>query len=236
MLDKIDFAQYIPQMIEDIQGLVRIPSIRDDEAATTDAPYGPEVRKALDFMHDLAVRDDMKVGDVYPYTVHMESQNAGTNHRVDVASHIDVVPVGALSNWTKEPFGVKLSTAYVWPRNIRYEQIPFCHTTLNLTGLQILKKYYPYRDWSRRRIGHDGHPQYVIKKGHLTSPSHQTGNSHYKSGKGATTWNFKGDLKSDTIIKSVVGGAGSNVVPSEATFIIADTLNPGLEAYANNKQ
>ena len=48
MLDKIDFAQYIPQMIEDIQGLVRIPSIRDDEAATTDAPYGPEVRKALD--------------------------------------------------------------------------------------------------------------------------------------------------------------------------------------------
>ena len=63
MLDKIDFAHYIPQMIEDIQGLVRIPSIRDDEAATTDAPYGPEVRKALDFMHDLAVRDDMKVGD-----------------------------------------------------------------------------------------------------------------------------------------------------------------------------
>lgn len=240
MLDKIDFAQYIPQMIEDIQGLVRIPSIRDDEAATTDAPYGPEVRKALDFMHDLAVRDDMKVGDVYPYTVHMEPQNAGTNHRVDVASHIDVVPVGALSNWTKEPFGAEIIDGRMYGRGTSDMKR---NAVLSYYAVKILQDYQiPLKNTIRIVIGSDEEsdmtdiPQYVIKEGAPDFAITPDGQFPLQIGeKGATTWNFKGDLKSNTIIKSVVGGAGSNVVPSEATFVITDTLNHGLEAYANNK-
>src|SRR5699024_8688348 len=182
-----------------------------------------------DFMHDLAVRDDMKVGDVYPYTVHMESQNAGPNHRVDVASHIDVVPVGALSNWTKEPFVAEIIDGRMYGRGTSDMKR---NAVLSYYAVKILQDYQiPLKITIRIVIGSDEQSnmtditQYGIKEGAPDFAITPDGQFPLQIGeKGATTWNFKGDLKSDTIIKSVVGGAGSNVVPSEATFVIADTL------------
>lgn len=240
MLDKIDFAKYLPQMIEDIQGLVRIPSIRDDQAATSEAPYGPEVRKALAFMHGLGERDGMRVGDVYPYTVHIEPQNSGSKQRVDIVSHIDVVPVGASSNWTKEPFGAEIIDDRMYGRGTSDMKR---NAILTYYAAKILQDYQvPLKNNIRIVIGSDEEsdmtdiPQYVIKEGAPDFAITPDGQFPLQIGeKGATTWNYAGELNLNTIIKSIVGGAGANVVASEATFIIEGTLNPGLEAYAKDK-
>ena len=199
MLDKIDFKAYLPQMIEDIQGLVRIPSIRDDEAATPDAPYGPEVRKALDYMHALGERDNMKVGDVYPYTIHIYSQNSGTAKRVDVVSHIDVVPVGALSNWTKEPFGAEIVDGRMYGRGTSDMKR---NAVLSYYALKILQdNQIPLKNEIRIVIGSDEEsdmtdiPQYVIKEGAPDFAITPDGQFPLQIGeKGATTWNYAGTL------------------------------------------
>lgn len=241
MLDKIDFAKYLPQMIEDIQGLVRIPSIRDDEAASPEAPYGPEVRKALEYMHSLAERDDLKVGDVYPYTVHMEPHNAGKNRRIDVVSHIDVVPVGALSNWTKEPFAAEIVDGRMYGRGTSDMKR---NAILTYYAVKVLQDYQiPLKNTIRIVIGSDEEsdmtdiPQYVLNEGAPDFAITPDGQFPLQIGeKGATTWEYSGDLGLETVIKSVVGGAGANVVASEATFVIADGVNLGLENYAKERE
>lgn len=39
--------------LEDLKGLLRIPSVRDDSKKTEDAPFGPDVKRALDYMMEL---------------------------------------------------------------------------------------------------------------------------------------------------------------------------------------
>lgn len=240
MTYKIDYEKYLPQMIQDIQDLVRIPSIRDDQTATEEAPYGPEVRRALDFMYNIGKRDDLKVGDVYPYTVHIESQNSGNAHRIDVASHIDVVPTGALSNWTKAPFGAEIVDGRMYGRGTSDMKR---NAIITYYAVKIIQDYQiPLKNTIRIVIGSDEEsdmtdiPKYVEKEGAPDFAITPDGSFPLQIGeKGATTWNYSGQLNMETIITAIHGGAGSNVVPSEAEFTISAPLNPALQQDADAK-
>ena len=47
--------EYESQIIEDLNGLLSIKSVRDDSQASEEAPAGP--REALDYMYKIAQRD-----------------------------------------------------------------------------------------------------------------------------------------------------------------------------------
>ena len=87
-------------MIETLQRWIRIPSVRAAQSAPN-APFGAEVRRALDAaMADIA-RLGMTPRDVDGYCCDAEIGEGGET--VAVLAHLDVVPEG--DGWDHEPYG-----------------------------------------------------------------------------------------------------------------------------------
>lgn len=58
--------------LEDLKGLLRIPSVRDDSKKTEDAPFGPDVKRALDYMIELGKKDGFTAKEVGNVAGHLE--------------------------------------------------------------------------------------------------------------------------------------------------------------------
>lgn len=95
-------------IIDDLMELIQIPSVRGKSAPT--APYGVEVRRALDKASEQAERRGLKV-----YTsVHGKYGycDVGQGEKiVGIMPHLDVVP--ALGSWSREPFQPYVSNGYI---------------------------------------------------------------------------------------------------------------------------
>lgn len=92
--------EYENQMIDDLKGLLSIESVRDDSKASEDAPVGPGPRQALDYMYELAERDEFSTHDVDHIAGRIE---AGQGEDVlGILCHVDVVPAG--DGWDSDPF------------------------------------------------------------------------------------------------------------------------------------
>ena len=83
-------------IIKDLQGILQIPSVRNEEEATEDAPFGVEVKKALDYMLQLGKRDGFTIKNTGNVAGHIEmGEGEGL---IGVLGHVDVVPAG--ENWS----------------------------------------------------------------------------------------------------------------------------------------
>ncbi|MCG7338411.1 dipeptidase PepV [Staphylococcus sp. ACRSN] len=91
---------YENQIIEDLNGLLAIESVRDDSKASTENPVGPGPRQALDYMYKIAERDGFGTHDVDHIAGRIE---VGTGEDVfGILCHVDVVPAG--EGWDTNPF------------------------------------------------------------------------------------------------------------------------------------
>ena len=92
--------EYESQIIEDLNGLLSIKSVRDDSQASEEAPVGPGPREALDYMYKIAQRDGFSTHDVDHIAGRIE---AGQGEDVlGILCHVDVVPAG--DGWDSDPF------------------------------------------------------------------------------------------------------------------------------------
>ena len=92
--------EYESKIIDDLNGLLSIESVRDDSLASEDAPVGPGPRKALDYMYEIAQRDGFATHDVDHIAGRIE---AGKGDDVlGILCHVDVVPAG--DGWNSDPF------------------------------------------------------------------------------------------------------------------------------------
>lgn len=107
-------------MIENIQGIVAIPSILDEKTATKTAPFGLEVRRALDWMLEKGRADGFRVIDVDGYAGAIIYGDHEEN--VSMLAHLDVVPVG--EGWTKDPFGGEIVDGYIFGRGVEDDKGP----------------------------------------------------------------------------------------------------------------
>lgn len=92
--------EYENQMIEDLNGLLKIKSVRNDEEASKDAPVGPGPKEALEYMYQLAKRDGFNTYD----TDHLAGRiEVGKGEDLfGILGHVDVVPAG--NDWDTDPF------------------------------------------------------------------------------------------------------------------------------------
>lgn len=100
-----DFCGLLEQIKTDIKKLCSFKSVQGEP--TFNAPFGEEVKKALDFMLDLgekfgfkSVNYDGYVGEIV-WEGSDKSENAKT---LGVLCHLDVVKPGRLSDWESDPF------------------------------------------------------------------------------------------------------------------------------------
>ncbi|MBF1124492.1 MAG: Sapep family Mn(2+)-dependent dipeptidase, partial [Solobacterium sp.] len=109
----IDEARaYQDNMIEDLRELVKIESVRDDAAATKEAPFGPNIAKCLDKALEIGKRDGFKVENVDGYAGVI--QYGDLEESVGVLGHLDVVPIG--DGWTFDPLGGEIKDGYIMGR------------------------------------------------------------------------------------------------------------------------
>ncbi|MEJ8738255.1 dipeptidase PepV [Erysipelotrichaceae bacterium HCN-30851] len=107
-----ELEKYQDEFIQDLKGLIAIPSVRDDSTKAEGAPFGAGCRKALDYMLELGRREGFEVKDYDGYAG-VISYGDG-EESVGVLAHLDVVPVGV--GWSKDPFAAEIIDGYMFGR------------------------------------------------------------------------------------------------------------------------
>ncbi|MCI7737166.1 MAG: dipeptidase PepV [Clostridiales bacterium] len=90
-------------MIETLRRWIRVPSVRAEQSAQN-APFGKEVRRALDTAMADIERLGMKPRDVDGYCCDAEIGEG--EETIAVLAHLDVVPEG--DGWTHDPYGAEI--------------------------------------------------------------------------------------------------------------------------------
>jgi len=87
-------------VIDDLKQLISIPSVLDESLSTEDAPFGPEPKRALDWMLEEGRKAGFTVKNIDNMAGHIEMGEG--DELLGILCHVDVVPAG--SNWTFNPF------------------------------------------------------------------------------------------------------------------------------------
>jgi len=112
-MDFLELARnYQDQMIKDLQALLAIPSLSNEAEATENAPFGPEIRRALDWMLEKGKSDGFDTLDVDGYAglISLGEQSSS----IGMLGHLDIVPIG--EGWSVDPFGGEIKDGYIFGR------------------------------------------------------------------------------------------------------------------------
>ncbi|MBZ6008302.1 Sapep family Mn(2+)-dependent dipeptidase [Leuconostoc gelidum subsp. aenigmaticum] len=90
------------QWASDLMSLIRIPSIKTEDTASIDEPYGAAVKQALQQMLLFAKRDGLVYGCVANRVGYIEYGPQNADKTVGILTHVDVVPTG--EGWESNPF------------------------------------------------------------------------------------------------------------------------------------
>lgn len=108
-------------VLTDISALVAHPSVSDEGAAQPGAPFGPEVRAALDDALSIARRLGYVTGEDDGYIGWGDLAGAEETQVATIA-HIDVVPAGP--GWTGDPFEVRRREGWLIGRGVSDDKGP----------------------------------------------------------------------------------------------------------------
>jgi succinyl-diaminopimelate desuccinylase len=123
-------------LINDLEGLLRIESILDEENRTEDAPFGSEVKKALDYMLNIGKRDGYQTKNVEQVAGHLEFGQG--EDIIGILCHVDVVPAG--NDWTTPPFTPDVREGKMYARGAIDDKGP---TIAAYWAMNIVKELYP---------------------------------------------------------------------------------------------
>lgn len=112
--------KYKDEMIRDLEGLISIPSLRNDEEACEGAPFGKGPREALDYMLKLGEDNGFKTQDVDGYAGVITYGDG--EESIGVLGHLDIVPIG--EDWTKDPLKCTQENGYLFGRGVLDDKGP----------------------------------------------------------------------------------------------------------------
>lgn len=99
-------------LMKDLFDLLSIPSVREDDKATADAPFGPGPKEALLRFLEIGARDGFVTKNVDNYAGHIEYGSGAET--LGVIGHVDVVPVGP--GWDSDPFTPEIRDERIYAR------------------------------------------------------------------------------------------------------------------------
>ena len=140
---------YREDMIQSLEELVRIPSVINLENAGEGAPFGQEIRSALDGLMDLAKELGFEVRDYDGYAAAVDFGTEGKE--VGILSHIDVVPAG--NGWTRKPFLPEICDGKMYGRGTVDDKGPLVACLYAMKAIR--ESGLPIRNHVRHIIGCD---------------------------------------------------------------------------------
>ena len=133
----MDFYQlakkYEQHLVHDLQEIVRIPSLSDEHTVSDNAPFGHELRRALDWFLDKGKKEGFTAKDFEGYAGYL-SWGEGVQS-FGMLGHLDIVPIGV--GWSKEPFGAEIVNGVMYGRGTGDDKGP---TVCALTAMKLLKE------------------------------------------------------------------------------------------------
>ncbi len=136
-------------LMKDLFDLLSVPSVREDDKATEDAPVGPGPKAALLKFLEIGERDGFVTKNVDNIAGHME-YGAG-DETLGIFGHVDVVPVG--SGWDSDPFKPEIRDGRIYARGASDDKGP---TMAAYYALKIIKELeLPISKRTRVIIGTD---------------------------------------------------------------------------------
>lgn len=211
-------------MIEHMQGLLKINSVLNDTLVTDDAPFGEGVKESLEYMLNLGKEMGFKVLNVDNIAGHIEYGEG--EEIIGVLVHVDVVP--AVGKWKHPPFSATIENDRIYSRGAMDDKGPAISA---LYALKILKDMnIKLNKRVRLIIGTDeeshwrGIKRYLEKVENPTigfSPDADFPLIYGEKG------NMSIDVKTSFVDEKIFNfeaGDRYNVIPDEATVKIKDNL------------
>ncbi len=218
-MSNINYQNYFHEMVEDLQNLIRIPTLFDEASRSETMPYGKNLDAGLNYMKQLAARDGFEVREYDGHALAIIGNN--NTERVDVVSHLDVVEPGI--GWNDDPFSGKIEDGKLYGRGTQDMK-----SSLILTyyALKIIKDYDIQLTKSLRVVTGCDEERSMQDIEHYISVAGEPSFAFTPDGyfplsigeKGALMWRIIGKTK--TCIQSLNGGVQCNVVAPIATALI----------------
>ncbi len=105
------FEKNKDRMIEDLQALIRCPSM--EGPPTAHQPFGPGVDQAFETMLKIGQRDGFDTKNVDHYGGHIQWKGQGKG-LMGIVAHLDVVPPG--TGWSQDPYGGQIQGDRIFGR------------------------------------------------------------------------------------------------------------------------
>lgn len=100
------------EIVEDIQGFLKINSVLDEETAGPGRPFGKGIQECLTALLNKGEESGFTVKNLDGYAGHIEWGKG--EEIIGVLCHIDVVPPG--DGWTSDPFAAEIRDGRIYAR------------------------------------------------------------------------------------------------------------------------
>jgi len=232
-MDWLKIAQsYKEEYIEKTQALLRIPTVLEKfEPTNTEAPFGEDIRRALDWFLYMGEADGFKIKNIDNYAGHLE-MGSGTEI-LGILGHLDVVPTGG--KWDYPPFGATLVDGKIYARGsiddkgpsmaayLAMKMVKDQHLTLNKkvrlilgcdeeSGMRCIRRYLDKEQMPDLGFAPDADFPLIYGE------------------KGNVSWNITG-FENDDLVESMHAGERYNVVPDECVAVLRKDVSVAFEAY-----
>ncbi|GAK30902.1 M20 family peptidase [Weissella oryzae SG25] len=121
---RLQALKYEDALLTDLKEMLAIKSVRDDAAATTDAPLGPGPKEALLKFEEFAKRDGFRTGNYKNLVAYAEIGPEDAAESVAIIGHLDVMPAGDLTKWDTDPFTPTIKDGRLYARGASDDKGP----------------------------------------------------------------------------------------------------------------
>lgn len=111
-----------PQILEDLATLVTIPSVWDTAHQQPFAPFGENIRKAMDAFLKIGQREGFEIHDDKGYACHIEYTKG--EEYIGILGHLDVVSAGNPDLWHSYPFQLTQKGDMLYGRGVNDDKGP----------------------------------------------------------------------------------------------------------------
>ena len=215
-----------PYAIEVLKRLISYKSVLDEYKENSDAPFGLENKKALEYILAIGEKDGFDVKNIDNYAGHIEFGEG--EEILGVLCHLDVVPVKE-EEWESDPFKIRFADGKMYARGTLDDKGPLVASYI---ALKMLKDngFMPNKR-IRLIMGCDEESGSRCLERYLEKEEKPTlGFSPdacfplIYGEKAMCSYDIIGDLGCD-IIKEFTAGERYNIVPSEATMKLNKDLS-----------
>lgn len=210
-------------LMKDLFTLLSIPSVREDDLATEDAPVGPGPKAALLKFLELGERDGFLTKNVDNIAGHIEFGEG--DETLGVFGHVDVVPVGP--GWDTDPFEPVEKDGRIYARGASDDKGP---TMAAYYALKIIKELgLPVSKKTRVIIGTDEESEWKCMDHYLEveetpdfgfSPDAEFPIINGEKGNTTILIEYPGKNEGNLTLVKFDSGMRDNMVPEIATAVV----------------